>query len=40
MLYVTSPKPSQEYFVKSGGYFSLQILYKTNLYLSKKAHLL
>lgn len=40
MLFATTPKPSQDYFLKSGGYFSLQIFYKTNLYLSKKAHLL
>lgn len=40
MLFVTSPKPSEDYFVKSGGYFSLQIFYKTNLYLCEKAHLL
>lgn len=37
MLSVISPKPSKGYFVKSGGYFSLQILYKTNLYLSKES---
>lgn len=38
-VFLTFPNISKNYFVKSRGYFSLQIFYKTNLYFFEKAHL-